>query len=197
MGLNSSIVRFGFIVAMGVTVAAQQGGPVPEIPPAPELKYESPWRPSTALSTETRVIGSVIDTRQVPVAGANVRLRDIHNGAVLQEAKANEVGEYAFSALEPSTYVVEMVLIGGHVVALSNAGSLARYETLQTVIQLPGRWDAAGANVVMGQNVADFAGMSAALTMTAATLTMAVDANISPADPGESVSPTNVSDRRR
>ena len=35
-----------------------------------------------------------------------------------------------------------MVMVDGYVVALSNAGTIARYETLQTVVQLPGRWDA-------------------------------------------------------
>ena len=29
-------------------------------------------------------------------------------------------------------------MVDGYVLALSNAGSLARYETLQTVVQLPG-----------------------------------------------------------
>jgi hypothetical protein len=36
------------------------------------------------------------------------------------------------------------VMADGYVVGLSNAGSLARFETLQTVIQLPGRWSGRG-----------------------------------------------------
>ena len=37
-------------------------------------------------------------------------------------------------------------MVDGYVIALSNAGSLARYETLRTLVQLPGRWDIAAAS---------------------------------------------------
>ena len=58
------------------------------------------------------------------------------------ETLANDAGEYEFLLDDPGTYVVEMSMVDGYVLALSNAGSLARYETLHTVVQLPGRWDA-------------------------------------------------------
>ncbi len=106
-------------------------------------------------------------------------------------SEANEQGKYLFEIVEPGTYVVEMVLVDGYIVALSNAGSLAWYETLQTVIQLRGRWDTATRNVVMAQNMTAFAGMSSATTMTAATLTLAVAQNIAPVDAGEPVSPVS------
>ena len=54
------------------------------------------------------------------------------------ETIANDNGEYEFLVDDPGTYVVEMVMVDGYVLALSNAGSLARYETLHTVVQLPG-----------------------------------------------------------
>jgi hypothetical protein len=173
------------ILALGGGVAAQQGGLVP---PSPTLTFSEVWRPSTVTGL-TQVIGIVIDIRQVPVANAKVQLRNLNTGQVEQQADANEKGEYQFAVVEPGTYVVEMVLIGGYVVALSNAGSVARYETLQTVVRLPGRWDILANNVVMMQKMTDFVGMSSATTMTAATLTLAVDQNIAPVDAGEPVSP--------
>ena len=105
------------------------------------------------------------------------------------ETVANDNGEYEFLVDDPGTYVVEMSMVDGYVLALSNAGSLARYETLQTVVQLPGRWDAGLRTMTMPQNAANFLGMSSQTTMTATTLALATDQNITPVDPGEPVSP--------
>ncbi len=179
------LVGFGLLLAVGGGAAAQQGGLVP---PPSTLTFSEAWRPSTVTGL-TQIIGMVIDIRQVPVPNVKVQLRNLNTGEVEQEAATNEKGEYLFAVVEPGTYVVEMVLIGGYVVALSNAGSLARYETLQTVVQLPGRWDVLARNIVMTQKMADFIGMSSETTMTATTLTLATDQNIAPVDSGEPVSP--------
>ena len=88
----------------------------------------------------------MIDIRQVPVAHAKVQLRNLVNGTVQQGRRVGRQRRISSSpSIDPGTYVVEMVLVDGYVLALSNAGSLARFETLQTVVQLPGRWDASRA----------------------------------------------------
>ena len=178
-----SLVGFGLIVAVCTGVTAQQ-----LIPPDSSLKFVQPWRPTT-VTGHTQIVGTVIDVRQIPVANARVRLRNLNTGKIEQEAQTNEKGEYVFQDLKPGTYVVEMVMIDGTIVALSNAGALAWYETLQTVVQLPGRWDLAANTMVLTTNMANFVGMSSASTMTAATLTMAAEQSISPLDAGEPVSP--------
>lgn len=188
MRMNVWLAGFGLMVAVGAGVAAQQGGTLDLIPPVSDLKFIEIWRPASGKG-QTQIVGTVIDIQQVSVAKVTVRLRDLNTGAVLEETDTNENGEFQFEPLEPSAYVGEMVLAGGYVVATSNAVSLARYETVQTVIQLPGRWDTAARNVVMAQNMAAFVGMSSATTLTAATLRLAVNQNIAPVDSGEPVSP--------
>ena len=183
MFMKISLVGFGLIVAVGAGVTAQQ-----MVPPESTLKFVQVWRPAT-VTGQTQIIGMVIDIFQVPVANAKVRLRNLNTGQIEQEAQTNDKGEYVFAIVEPGTYVVEMVLIDGTVIALSNAGALLRYETLRTLVQLPGRWDIAARNIVMTQKVSDFVGLSSALSITAATLTMAVEQNITPLDAGEPVSP--------
>ncbi len=173
----------------GVGLTAQTGIRLVQ-PSRPGVTFAEAWRPATA-SSDTKIIGTVIDIRQVPVAFAQVQLRNLLTGLITQSITANDNGEYQFIIDEPSTYVVEMTVVDGYVVALSNAGSLARYETLQTVIQLPGRWDTASRSMSIPQNPANFLGMSAQTTMTAATLNMAVDQNITPLDSGEPVSPVD------
>lgn len=172
------------VAAAAVASSAQQGF----IPPPSGVRRAEPWRPAESTG-RTRIVGTVIDIRQVPVAYARVQLRDLVNGTVVQEAASDGNGEYAFVVDDPSTFVVEMALLDGYVVALSNAGSVARHETLQTVVQLPGRWDALASRVVYPQNAGAFIGLSGANTMTNTTMEMALDQNIPPADSGEPVSP--------
>lgn len=186
-----SLVALGLCVAVGSVVTAQQLIPPDPslVPPDSSLKFVQVWRPTTTVTGQTQIIGVVIDIRQIPVAHAKVRLRNLNTGRVEQDAETNDKGEYAFQILEPGTFVVEMVLTDGRIIALSNAGALARYETLQTVVQLPGRWDIASNTMEFTTNVSNFVGMSSALTMTAATLTLAVEQNVTPLDAGEPVSP--------
>lgn len=156
-----------------------------------KVLFSGPWRPDSA-SGQTQILGTVIDIRQVPVGGVTVQLRDLNTGLVVEEVVTNANGEYSFELAASGTYVVEMVLAGGNIVALSNAGSLTRYETLQTVIQLPGRWDTVAQNVIPVVQASSFVGMSSATTMTAATLTIAVGQSIPPVDPGQDVTTNSI-----
>ena len=172
------------IAAASTTLLAQQGF----IPAPTSVRMAERWRPA-GKQGDTRVVGNVVDIHQVPVAYARVQLRNLTTSSIEQEGTSNGNGEYDFTVPNPSTYVVEMVLVDGYVVALSNAGSVDRYETLQTVVRVPGRWDGAASRVVPLQNLANYFGMSSQSTMTALTLQLAVNQNISAADPGEPVSP--------
>ncbi len=187
----------GFVLVLASGALAQQGTSIRRVEGAqPEreiersaVTYAGRWRPIGSISAATRVVGTVIDIRQVPVPNASVQLRNLVTGSVEQTSETDYEGSYAFEVEEPGTFVVEMVLVDGYVVALSNAGSLARYETLQTVVQLPGRWDAAARNVYNTQDLRNFFGLSAETSMTATTIGIAADSNIKPADPGVPVSP--------
>jgi hypothetical protein len=135
------------------------------------------------------VIGTVIDILQVPVAYARVQLRDLKSGIVLANGDTDQLGEYEFTQVEPGTYVVEMLVGDNYIVALSNAGTLARYATLNTVVQLPGRWDTKLRTVIGIVAVSNFFGIGSNNSMTASTLNMAADHEIRPVDAGEPVSP--------
>lgn len=181
-----SLAVLGLIIATGVGVGAQ--GSARLVTQAGNIRLAESWRPIEG-PVATQIVGAVIDIRQVPVANAQLQLRNLATGEVTQEGTSNEQGEYAFTVDEPGTYVVEMVTAGGQIVALSNAGALARYETLQTLVQLPGRWDSVSRTMVLAPAMTGFFGMSAANTMTAATLLLAIATNVPPMDRGEPVSP--------
>jgi len=177
----------GAVIATGAGVLAQSGSIRLVPPPAQAVRFAQPWR-ATSAGGETKILGSVVDARQLPVAHVKVQLRSLLSGRVEQVAESDDNGEYQFLVDNPGTYVIEMVLADGSVLAVSNAGSLRRYETLNTFVQLPGRWDYAKRSVVPVVNASTFFGMGSLDTMTASTLTMAVDSEIGPADV-EPVSP--------
>lgn len=178
-----SVAVMGLVLA-GITVSADQS----YVPPPSGLKFSEPWRPAGSQG-DTRVIGSVIDIRLIPVTRVKVQLRNLDTGTVTESAMTDDNGEYEFDIEVPSSYVVEMVLVDGYIISLSNAGSVARYETLQTVIQLPGRWDALRQALLPNQTTFGFVGVSSEISMTAATMSLAVTHDISPMDAGEPVSP--------
>ena len=151
------------------------------------VNLAEPWRP-TSVSAETKIVGQVLDIQRVPVANARVQLRNLITGTIQREGSADDNGEYQFTVDDPGTYVVEMLRLDGQVVALSNAGTLARYDTLQTVVQLPGRWEGTR-GMVMPAYISTFLGMSAATTMTAETVRIALGQRVRPVDSGEPVSP--------
>src|SRR5918993_5547681 len=154
--------------ALGATGAGlhAQTSSIRLVPPTPSgLKFAQPWRPA-GIAGDTKIVGSVIDISHVPVAYAKVQLRSLISGTVQQEGESDINGEYEFVVETPGTYVVEMVTGDGYVAALSNAASLARFETLRTLVLLPGRWNTQLRNMVMPQNTTSFLGMSAQNTMT-------------------------------
>ena len=185
MSKRTSSLVWSLVLISGVGLTAQTVRRVP--PPRSTVTLIEPWRPNN--TGDTKIVGTVIDIRQMPVAYARVQLRNLVTGQIAQTGESNDHGDYEFIVDEPSTYVVEMVLVDGYVIALSNAASLSRYETQQTVIQLPGRWDAASSRLITPQNLGTYFGASGANTMTNTTLEMAIDQNVTPADPGEPVSP--------
>ena len=162
-------------------------------PPTPStVKFAQPWRPA-GTTGDTRIVGTVIDISHVPVGYAKVQLRSLITGTVQQEGESNINGEYEFAVETPGTYVVEMITVDGYVAALSNAASLARFETLRTLVLLPGRWNTQLRNMVMPRNTSSFLGMSAQGTMTSSTLNLALQMNIAPVNSGEPVSATATS----
>jgi hypothetical protein len=178
------------VVAAGTGLLAQSGNITRVMPPNQGISFAAPWRPPGDTG-QTKIIGTVIDIRMIPVAHAKVQLRSLVNGTVQQAGESDDNGEYEFQVDSSGTYVVEMILADGNVIAISNAGSLARYETMRTVIQLPGRWDSQLRGVVLPQNPTSFLGMSSLNTMTATTMTIAATQNVQPVNSGEPVSPVS------
>jgi hypothetical protein len=191
--MRNRIVAALGIVMVGATLAAEQGGGTITKAPGPVSGVSTAVTFSAPLTIEgggkTNVAGSIIDVQQIPVAKVKVRLRNTDTGEVIGEAISDENGAYAFPDVEPGNYVVEMYVDNRYIVALSNAGAVSRDQTWNTVIQLAGRWETGTQTVVTQQYALNFVGVSAATSMTAATLTEAVMQEIRTVETGVMVSP--------
>ena len=189
MRIVRNLLAVTLFTTIGLSASAEQRREVQLVRPSvsPAMRLTLPWPPAGA--TATRVIGTVVDVSRAPVSYAKVQLRNLGNGLVLATADANEAGEYAFDVSEPGTYVVEMLVLDHHVLALSNAVTLRRYETSRTLIRLAGRWDFASRTMFMPASPTAFFGMGAANSMTSSTMTLAAEADVPPVDAGEPVSP--------
>jgi len=187
MRIRSVVAILVFVIASGALITAQ-GGTVRFVPAQPRMvRLLEPWQPQGR--GDTKIIGNIIDIRQSPVTSAHLQLRDLSTGRVVQEALSGQQGEYEFTVADAGTYVVEMIGAVGQVIALSNAGSLTRFQTMTTSIQVPGRWDTSRDTLIPQRSMTSFFGMSTQNTMTAATLLAAANFNLAPADAGEPVSP--------
>lgn len=196
MRYAKAAIGVGLVMALGAAVGAEQRGTATLESPPPTglsggLRFTAPWRP--AGGGLTRVVGAVVDSRQVVVAKVKVRLRNLTTGEIIGETESDENGEYSFPEMEPGTYVVEMMIDNRYVVAVSNVGSVSRFETLQTVIQLPGRWEIGTQTLVAEQSAASFVGLSSATTMAATTIAFAVTEAIPPIVAGVELSPSSIS----
>ncbi|HYE87116.1 MAG TPA: carboxypeptidase regulatory-like domain-containing protein [Vicinamibacterales bacterium] len=180
------------VLTLGTTLLAEQRGSA-RLAPAPKTGLSNGVRFQTKYvppgSGPTKVVGTVVDSRQVPVARVKVRLRNTDTGEVIAETTSAGDGSYDFPEIEPGNYVVEMFLDNRYVVAASSVGAVARSQTFNTVITLPGRWESQLQQVVVDQNVASFVGVSARTTMTAATLSEAITQEIRTVEVGVMVSP--------
>jgi len=178
------IVCAAVIGVAGTTAIAQQAFR----PARSGVTFVERYRPD-AVKGETQIVGVVIDIEQTPVGKARVRVRNLVSGTIEGAGTSDANGQYAFALIDPSTYVVEMLSADGDVLALSNAGPVGRYETLRTIVQLPGRWDGRRSRVALDHDISRYFGMSANTTMTAATIELAEDQNVTPADEIMPVSP--------
>ena len=175
-------------LVISATITAQSVSVRRVLPPSSGVRLLEPWLPGNVRGV-TRIVGNVIDIRQMPVARTRVQLRNLNTSQITAAQDTDDEGNYDFIVDEPGTYVVEMALVDGHVLGLSNAASLARYETARTVVQLRGRWDSGRNAMLMTQNITSFFGMSAANSMTAGTLSLAAEQSLGAVEAGEPVSP--------
>ena len=94
--------------------------------------------------TDNALVGLAQNSLNASIPRARVVLRDIRTGEALQQATADELGQFWFVDLPSSEYVVELLGQDGSVVAASEVVKTSKGRLLRTVVRV-----AAAAAVVM------------------------------------------------
>jgi hypothetical protein len=80
------------------------------------------------------VVGSVYRTNMQPIAKAEVQIRNMKTGERVSSTFSDTSGSYAFKALRPGTYVVEVVDRSGRVIGMSAPFALGSAPTVNVSV---------------------------------------------------------------
>src|SRR6185503_7769437 len=92
--------------------------------------------------TDNALVGLAQNSLNASIPRARVVLRDIRTGEALQQATADELGQFWFVDLPGSEYVVELLGPDGSVVAASEVVKTSKGRLLRTVVRVPAATDA-------------------------------------------------------
>ena len=147
-------VALAVMVLSTSVMSAQQG--VPPATTASALGQSASAAPKRAArETQSLIDGVVVNSDQVPLPRASIRLRNLAVNAIEQIATANVMGQFTFVARPQIPYVVEIADQTGRTVAvgdviLANAGEVAGVKLVlpSRLPQLAGLFDDTARTVV-------------------------------------------------
>lgn len=122
--------------------------------------------------------GNALSSVNVALADATVRLRDARTGRIVAAARTDRAGLFIFRAVEPGSYVVELVGADQTILAASELLPVNAGDTVSALVKLPFR-------------LQPFAGVLGHTTMSAmlVTATAAATGVLATQVAGEPVSP--------
>ena len=95
---------------------------------------------SPAGRTLVNITGTARDTANGPLPNARLRLRDARSGHIASYTNADNAGVFSFEAVDPGTYVVEILGDNQAVLAASELIHVDAGEMVSTVVRLPMRF---------------------------------------------------------
>ena len=98
--------------------------------PAAPAHAQSPGPVITAIE------GHAWKGTNAPIPQAMLRLRNVVSGAILATTLADDAGRFAFTNVEPGSYLVELINENGRVLAVSQIFRVVRGETAKTFVRL-------------------------------------------------------------
>jgi hypothetical protein len=96
----------------------------------------NPPQSSTPTTGQTAITGVAWHADNTPIPHAKLRLRDVVSGRIRAHTVANEAGQFAFLAVEPGSYVIELVADDGKVLTVGQTLAVSRGETVATFVRL-------------------------------------------------------------
>jgi hypothetical protein len=147
IGLSARADNTDNIVMRGVsvlTVALVVAGP-PLIAQQTAATFDRAASPSgrivSAVHTDVRstIQGNALDSTNGVLAGSHVRLRDARSGRIVDLTLTDRAGLFAFRAIDPGSYIVELMGTDQTVLAASQILNVNAGEVISAVVKLPFR----------------------------------------------------------
>jgi hypothetical protein len=126
--------------AFALSVPAIAGtDPVPAAPGAPVAVRTGTRAGGAVASRATSIVGVAWNADNGPLPGARVRLRNVVTGRVALTAVANEAGQFTFVAMEPGSYLIELVNERDKILTVGQTFTIEPGETVATFVRLPAK----------------------------------------------------------
>ena len=136
-----AIAAVSLIAAGTLTLAAQQPAPIPSSPAL--IAARAAVVKSSTLKTRTdaftMIQGNALDSTNGAMPDAVVRLRDARYGRIVDTQLTDKSGLFAFKAMDPGAYIVEVVANDQTVLAASQLLNVNAGEAVSAVVKLPFR----------------------------------------------------------
>ena len=146
--------------------------------------------PGTPASAFTTIQGNALSSTNGQLANTIVRLRDARLGRIVDTQVTDRAGLFAFNAVDPGIYVVELVGNAQTVLAASQVLSANAGDVVSAIVRLPFRIPPSEG--LLGHGASQAATISA---LAAASGVLAESAVTTPAAAGASTTLTDISPR--
>ena len=183
------MTRTNFVITAAVLVTAAQyvsaqqpavGGAVAAKAPAVVARATPRLLPGTHPDVLTTIQGSALDSSNGQLANTTVRLRDARLGRIVESQLTDKAGAFSFKALDPGSYIVEMMANDQTVLTASQLINVNAGESVSTLVKLPFRIPPFAG--ILGNNPAAAA---AVMTTAAASGVLATTLSGQPVSPGK------------
>jgi hypothetical protein len=87
----------------------------------------------------TTIHGNALDSSDGPLVNVSVRLRDARFGRIIEMQYTDQSGIFVFKALEPGSYIVEIIANDQSILAASQLLNVQGGEVVSAVVKLPFR----------------------------------------------------------
>jgi hypothetical protein len=126
--------------ALSAAVEQTPARPAAPIRTAADSSSVAPRTPATIRTVNVAMIqGNALDSGDGPLPNATVRLRDARYGRIVDTQLTDNSGMFVFRALDPGTYIVEMISVDSTVLAASEILYIDAGQSRSALVKLPSR----------------------------------------------------------
>jgi hypothetical protein len=154
--------------------------PAPTMTTASIVPARTPVRmlPGTRGNVLTTIQGNALDSANGSLRDSLVRLRDARFGRIVDTQLTDKSGLFAFRALDPGSYIIEILGQDQSILAASQMLSVNAGEAVSAVVKLPFRFQPLSG--VIGQTVGQAATVTSAAAASGVLATEIAGAPVSP-----------------